>query len=50
VKGQVSNPYKTTGKILVLYVLIFIFLDSKVEDKILHGMTASVLWFICCVK
>ena len=30
---QVSHPYKTREKIIVLYVLIFIFLDSKLEDK-----------------
>jgi hypothetical protein len=29
---QVSHPYKTTDKIIVLYILIFIFLDSKLED------------------
>ena len=28
---QVSHPYKTTGKIIILY--IFKFLDSKLEDK-----------------
>ena len=31
--NQVSHPYKTTGKIIVLYTLIFIFLNSKLEDK-----------------
>ena len=30
---QVSNPYKTTGEIIFLYVLIFVFLDSKLEDR-----------------
>jgi len=30
---QVSHPYKTTGKIISMYILIFIFLDSKLEDK-----------------
>jgi hypothetical protein len=30
---QVSHPYQTTGKIIVLYLLIFIFFVSKLEDK-----------------
>jgi len=30
---QVSHPYKTTGKIIVLCILIFIFLNSKLEDR-----------------
>ena len=34
VSDQVSHPYKTTSKILVLYIVIFKFLDSKLEDKI----------------
>jgi hypothetical protein len=29
VRDQVSHPYKTTGKIIVLYTLIFVFLDSN---------------------
>jgi len=33
VRDQVSHPYKATGKIIVLCSLIFIFLDSKLEDK-----------------
>jgi hypothetical protein len=28
------HPYKTTGKIIILYVLIFIRLDSQMEDNI----------------
>jgi len=30
VRNQFSHPYKTTGRIRVLYILIFIFLDSKI--------------------
>ena len=33
VSDQVSHPHKTTCKIIVLYILIFIFLDSKLKDK-----------------
>ena len=30
---QVSHPYKKKSKIVVLYILIFVFLDSKLEDS-----------------
>jgi len=33
VSDQVSHSYKTIGKIMVLYILIFIPLDSKLDDK-----------------
>jgi hypothetical protein len=33
VGDKLSKPYKTTSKIIVLYILIFGLLDSKLEDK-----------------
>jgi len=33
VNDQVSHPYKTIGKIIVIYILIFKFMDSNLEDK-----------------
>jgi hypothetical protein len=33
VRDQVSHPYRTTGKITVLYILIFMFLNSRREYK-----------------
>jgi hypothetical protein len=33
VRDKVSHPYKTTGRIIVFYILIFTFLGSIQEDK-----------------
>jgi hypothetical protein len=33
VRDQVSHSYKTTGRIMVLYILTFTFLDSRREDE-----------------
>jgi hypothetical protein len=38
VRYHVSDPYKTTGGILVLHT----FLDSRQEDKRLYQMVASI--------
>jgi hypothetical protein len=32
-RGQVLHPYKTTCKIIVLCVLMFIFLDRNLENR-----------------
>ena len=37
VRDHVSHPYKTTHKIIVLYILISKYLDSKMEDKQIWG-------------
>jgi small basic protein len=33
IRDQVSHPYRTAGKIIVLCIQIFKFLDSRREDK-----------------
>jgi hypothetical protein len=33
VRDQVSHPHKTSGKIMVLYILTLTFLDNRREDK-----------------
>jgi hypothetical protein len=33
VRDQVSHPYRTTGKIIVLYILIVKLFDSRREDR-----------------
>jgi hypothetical protein len=41
VRDQVSHPYKT-GRIMILSILTFKFLDSRREDKRLNRMVASI--------
>jgi hypothetical protein len=33
VSDQVSHPYKTKGKVMFPYILIFVLLDCNLEDK-----------------
>jgi hypothetical protein len=33
VRDQVSHPYRTTAKIIFLYILMFKFFDSRWEDR-----------------
>jgi hypothetical protein len=33
IRDQVSHPYRTTGKMIVLYILIFKFFGSRGEDR-----------------
>jgi hypothetical protein len=42
VRDQVSHPYKTTGRIMVVYILAFTFLDSRPDDKRLNLMVESI--------
>jgi hypothetical protein len=32
-RDQVSHPYRTTGKMIALYILIFTFFDSRCEGR-----------------
>jgi hypothetical protein len=41
VRNQVTHPHKTFGKIRVLYTVIFMFLDSRWEDKNGSGLNGN---------
>jgi hypothetical protein len=44
VRDQVLHQYKTTGKIIVLYIVLYIFVYQTGIQGILHWMTASIPW------
>ena len=48
---QVSHPYKTTGKIIVLFILIFTFFGQQTRrQKILCRMITSIPWIQCALN
>jgi hypothetical protein len=48
-RNQTVHPYKLTANIIVLYILIFIFLRSKQEDKMLCIPELNLLIVSSCM-
>jgi hypothetical protein len=44
VRDQVSHPFRTTGKIMVVYILIFMLLDSRRKDKMFWAEWSKKFW------
>jgi hypothetical protein len=42
VTDQVKHPYKTRGKIILVFILILKFLVRRWEDKVLNRMVAII--------
>jgi hypothetical protein len=43
VRDHVSHPYRTTGKIVVLYILIIMFFESRQEERRFRTRIQSLL-------
>jgi hypothetical protein len=44
IRGQISHPYKSTGKVIVLYILIFTFFRQQMRrQNVLDSMVESII-------
>jgi hypothetical protein len=58
VRDQVSHPCRTTDKIIVVYIHIFMFFDNRWDTRVLDRMIASItrirsrrnLFLTCCCR
>ena len=50
VSDQVSHTYKTTDKIILIYVNRYIFWYQEGRQKILHRMIASIPWLLSALN
>jgi hypothetical protein len=49
VTDQVSHPYKTTNNIIVVHISVFIFLDSRLEDKLCPQLLGTTCNYVAPV-